>query len=131
MSSLEKEDWIKAMKTEFKQLKNKDVWDLVDRTEDMKVISNRWVYDVKRHSEGIIIHYRARLVAGGHKQIEGVDYEEVFSPVVDFSIIRLFFAIFVSYLKWSHYQINVNGAYLYGRLEHDVYVTAKGISNRH
>nr|GEV92813.1 retrovirus-related Pol polyprotein from transposon TNT 1-94 [Tanacetum cinerariifolium] len=71
---------------------------------------------------GIIVRNKARLVAQGHRQEEGIDYDEVFAPVARIEAIRLFLA-FASYMGFMVYQMDVKSAFLYGRIDEEVYVT--------
>lgn len=76
----------------------------------------------KKNNRGEIIRYKARLVARGFSQVRGESYDETFSPVIDFTIIRLFFSIFVCKLNWVSLQLDVNNAYLYAELDANVYM---------
>ncbi|GKB22048.1 putative ribonuclease H-like domain-containing protein, partial [Tanacetum coccineum] len=71
---------------------------------------------------GIVVRNKARLVAQGHRQEEGIDYDEVFAPVARIEAIRLFLA-FASYMGFMVYQMDVKSAFLYGRIDEEVYVT--------
>lgn len=110
------------MRDELEIIEQRDVWEIVDKPQNKNIIPSRWVFTIKRDPNGDIIKFKARLVAGGHRQKYGVDYKEIYSPVVDFSVIRYCFSYFVAYLKWTHRQIDVKGAYLYGKLYHEIYM---------
>jgi len=69
------------------------VWDLVDLPTRCKAIGNKWVLKIKRNSDGSIERYKARLIAKGYTQREGIDYEEIFSPVVRFASLGAILAI--------------------------------------
>ena len=73
--------WIAAMKEEIDTLERNQTWDLVPKLRDVKPISCRWVYKIKRHSYGSIERYKTRLVACGFSQQYGLDYDKTFSPV--------------------------------------------------
>nr|GEZ99559.1 copia protein [Tanacetum cinerariifolium] len=88
------------------------VWTLVDLPYGKKAIGTKWVYRNKKDERGIIVRNKARLVAQGHKQAEGVDYDEVFAPVARVEAIRLFLA-FASYMSFPVYQMDVKSAFLY------------------
>jgi hypothetical protein len=77
LPQLEQNEWQNACLQELEALKKRKVFELVPRLKGRKVIKNRWVFDVKTDS-----HKRARLVAKGFSQVEGLDYDQVFSPVV-------------------------------------------------
>ncbi|GJS73418.1 reverse transcriptase domain-containing protein [Tanacetum coccineum] len=76
----------------------------------------------KKDERGIVIRNKARLVAQGHRQEEGIDYEEVFAPVARIEAIRLFLA-YASFMGFLVYQMDVKSAFLYGTIEEEVYVT--------
>ncbi|GKB98460.1 putative ribonuclease H-like domain-containing protein [Tanacetum coccineum] len=75
----------------------------------------------KRDERGTIIKNKARLVAQGYRQEEGVDYDEVFAPVARIEAIRLFLA-FASFMGFTVYQMDVKSAFLYGNITEEVYV---------
>ncbi|GFV89341.1 retrovirus-related Pol polyprotein from transposon TNT 1-94 [Trichonephila clavipes] len=110
------------MDEEFNNLKLRNVWKLTKLPPDKQLLGCRWVYNLKRDENGKVIRYKARLVAQGYSQIKGENYDETFSPVVNFSVIRLFFSLLVVWLKWKHFQCDVTGAYLYVPLNEEVYM---------
>nr|GEW78410.1 putative ribonuclease H-like domain-containing protein [Tanacetum cinerariifolium] len=75
----------------------------------------------KKDERGIVVRNKARLVAQGHKQEEGIEYDEVFAPVARFKAIRLFLA-FASYMNFLVYQMDVKSAFLYDTIKDEVYV---------
>nr|GFA17353.1 copia protein [Tanacetum cinerariifolium] len=81
----------------------------------------QWVFRNKKDERGIVVRNKARLVAQGHTQEEGIDYEEVFAPVARIEAIRLFLA-YVSFMSFMVYQMDVKRAFLYGTIEEEVYV---------
>lgn len=110
------------MDDEIENLKERNVWFLTDLPPNKQILGCRWVYNLKKDEEGKIVRYKSRLVAQGYNQIKGESYEETFSPVVNFSIIRLFFSILVVLLKWKHIQCDITCAYLYAPLNEEVYI---------
>ena len=78
--------WRQAKDSEFASLESNKTWDLVPMPKDKNVIGCRWVFKVKRNSDGTLERYKARLVAQGYTQEHGVDYEEVFAPVVRYTL---------------------------------------------
>ena len=89
--------WHKAMQEELRALHSNDTWSLVPFAPSMNVVGSRWVYKIKRHADGCVDRYKARLVARGFTQQEGVDYLETFSPVIKPTTIRLVLTIVVTY----------------------------------
>ena len=98
------------MDIEMKNLENRKVWYLTPLPQNKQVLGCRWVYTLKRDEKGNVIRYKSRLVAQGYNQIKGESYDETFSPVVNFSIIRLFFSVLIVYLSWKHTQCDVTCA---------------------
>ncbi|GJW74976.1 putative ribonuclease H-like domain-containing protein [Tanacetum coccineum] len=120
--ALEDPSWVDAMQEEMQQFKFQNVWVLVDLPKDKYAIGTKWILKNKRDARGIIVRNKARLVAQGHRQEEGINYDEVFAPVARIEAIRLFLA-FASYLGFMVYQMDVKSAFLYGRIDEEVYVT--------
>ncbi|GKC09703.1 putative ribonuclease H-like domain-containing protein, partial [Tanacetum coccineum] len=97
-------------------------WVLVDLPHGMMVIGTKWVYRNKRYERGVVVRNKARLVAQGYTQEEGIDYNEVFAPVARIEAIRLFLA-FASFMGFIVYQMDVKSAFLYGTIDEEVYVS--------
>nr|GFB05109.1 hypothetical protein [Tanacetum cinerariifolium] len=74
-------DWVEAMQEELQQFKNQSVWVLVELPEGKHAIRTKWILKNKRDARGIVCRNKARLVAQGHRQEEGIDYTEMFAPV--------------------------------------------------
>ncbi|GJZ89255.1 putative ribonuclease H-like domain-containing protein [Tanacetum coccineum] len=119
--ALQDESWVEAMQEELLQFKLQKVWVLVDLPYGKKVIGTKWVFRNKRDERSIVVKNKARLVAQGFRQEEGIDYDEVFAPVARIEAIRLFLA-FASYMGFTVYQIDVKSAFLYGTIGEKVYV---------
>nr|GEW44006.1 hypothetical protein [Tanacetum cinerariifolium] len=94
---------------------------LVDLPFGKKAIGTKWVYRNKKDERGVVVRNKARLVAEGHRQEEGIDYDEVFAYVARIEAIRIFLA-FASYMGFIVYQIDVKSAFLYGTINKEVYV---------
>ncbi|GFT16421.1 retrovirus-related Pol polyprotein from transposon TNT 1-94 [Trichonephila clavipes] len=92
--------WHDAMDKEINVMMERKVWDLVDHPDNIKILENRWVYTIKYDENNKIVRYKARLVARSNTQLRGESFDEVFSPV-NFTIVRLFFAICVCLWKWT------------------------------
>nr|GEY85128.1 ribonuclease H-like domain-containing protein [Tanacetum cinerariifolium] len=103
------------------QFKIQKVWVLVDLPYGKRAIGTKWVFRNKKDERGIVVRNKARLIAHGHTQEEGIDYKEVFSPVARIEAIRLFLA-YASFMGFMVYQMDVKSAFLYGTIEEEVYV---------
>ncbi|GJR12885.1 putative ribonuclease H-like domain-containing protein [Tanacetum coccineum] len=109
------------MQKELLQFKLQQVWTLIDLPNGKKAIGTKWVYRNKKDERGIVIKNKARLVAQGYTQKEGINYDEVFAPVARIEAIRLFLA-YASFKDFVVYQMDVKSAFLYGKIEEEVYV---------
>ncbi|GKB40129.1 retrovirus-related pol polyprotein from transposon TNT 1-94 [Tanacetum coccineum] len=113
--------WIEAMQDELLQFKLQKVWTLVDLPYGKRAIGTKWVYRNKKDDRGIVVRNKARLVAQGYTQEEGIDYDEVFAPIARIEAIKLFLA-YASFMGFIVYQMDVKSAFLYGTIEEEVYV---------
>ncbi|GKC13799.1 putative ribonuclease H-like domain-containing protein [Tanacetum coccineum] len=119
--ALKDPSWIEAMKDELLQFKLQKVWTLVDLPNGKRAIGTIWVYKNKKDERGIVIKNKAKLVAQGYTQEEGIDYDEVFAPVAKIEVIWLFLA-YASFKEFVVYQMDVKSAFLYGKTKEEVYV---------
>nr|GEX20167.1 retrovirus-related Pol polyprotein from transposon TNT 1-94 [Tanacetum cinerariifolium] len=113
-------DPMSAVQTRIKVNKNskahalfqiQKVWILVDLPFGKKAIGTKWVYRNKKDERGVVVRNKARLVTLGHRQEEGIDYNEVFALVARIEAIRIFLG-FASYIGFIVYQIDVKSAFL-------------------
>ncbi|CAN0838933.1 Retrovirus-related Pol polyprotein from transposon TNT 1-94 [Linum grandiflorum] len=114
--------WKAAMMEELLQFQRNHVWDLVPRPLNKTVIGTKWVFRNKTNDKGEITRNKARLVAQGYNQEEGIDYDETFAPVARLEAIRLLCAV-ASILKFKLFQMDVKSAFLNGFLKEEVYVS--------
>ncbi|GJV03623.1 retrovirus-related pol polyprotein from transposon TNT 1-94 [Tanacetum coccineum] len=98
-----------------------EVCTLVDLPNEKRAIGTKWVFKNKKDERGIIIRNKARLVAQGYTQEERIDFDEVFAPIARIESIRLFLA-YASFKDFVVYQMDVKSAFLYGKIEEEVYV---------
>ncbi|GJS66129.1 putative ribonuclease H-like domain-containing protein [Tanacetum coccineum] len=110
-----------SMQEELLQFQIQNVWVLVDCPKGVRPIGTKWVLKNKKDEWVIVIRNKARLVAQGHTQEEGIDYKEVFAPVARIEAIRLFLA-YASYMGFTVYQMDVKSTFLYDTIDEEVYV---------
>ena len=113
--------WVNAMNEELDQIGKNNTWELVPRPTKKNVIGSKWVFKNKMNEQGQVIRNKARLVCKGYSQIEGLEYDENFSPVARMEAIRMFLA-FPCYQDLKVYQMDVKSAFLNGDLEEEVYM---------
>ena len=89
MVSPDSAKWLEAMKSEMGSMYENKVWTLVDLPDDRQAIENKWIFKNKTDTDGNVTVYKARLVAKGLRQVQGVDYDETFSPVVMLKSVRI------------------------------------------
>ncbi|KAE8688597.1 hypothetical protein F3Y22_tig00110963pilonHSYRG00163 [Hibiscus syriacus] len=115
-------EWMTAMKEEIDALQQNQTWDIVPKIKDVKLISCKWVYKIKRRPDGLIERYKARLVARGFSQQYGLDYDETFSPVAKLTTVRVLLALAAN-KDWNLWQMDVKNAFLHGELDREIYMT--------
>ncbi|GKE29782.1 retrovirus-related pol polyprotein from transposon TNT 1-94 [Tanacetum coccineum] len=113
--------WVDAMEDELNQFAKNKVWILVLAPYGKTIIGSKWVFKNKRDETGIVIKNKAKLVAQGYNQQEGINYDETFAPVARLEAIRIFLA-FATYMNFIVCQMDVKSAFLNGKLKEEVYV---------
>ncbi len=121
MKSIKNDKWQDAMKREMNSLHENDVWELVSLPSERKCVGSKWVFKEKLGPDGKTERYKARLVAQGYSQQQGLDYDETFSPVVRPESVRLMIAL-ASAKNMILHQMDVETAFLNGCLEEDIYM---------
>ena len=109
------------MHDELLQFQRNDVWTLVPRPEREHIIDTKWVFHNKTYKEGNVIRNKARPAAQGYSEVEGVDFDESFTPVAHLESIRVLLAL-ACHLKFKLYQMDVKTVFLNGFLKEDIYV---------
>ena len=121
--SSESKMWKGAMEEEMSSLYKNDTWELTELPKGKKTIDCKWVYEKKQGSlKDDIVRYKARLVTKGYAQREGIDDNEVFSPVVIHSSIRILLAPVAQY-ELELDQLNVKTTFLHDNLEEEIYMS--------
>ena len=113
--------WLKAMLVEMEAISSRDVYDVMKLPPGRKAINSKWVFDYKTDPLGFITRFKARLVAVGYHQREGIDYKETHSPVVKSKVVRLL-VVLSAVLGIPIEQIDVDTAFLYGVLDEKNYM---------
>jgi len=109
------------MQDELARFERNKVLNLVPRPDNQSIIGTKWVFRNKLDENGTVVRNKARLVAQGFKQQEGVDFEETFAPVARLESIRLLL-VYASIKGFTLFQMDVKSAFLNGFLEEEVYV---------
>nr|GEX11214.1 hypothetical protein [Tanacetum cinerariifolium] len=114
-------DWVNAKQDELDQFARLKVWRLVPRPKGKTIIKTKWIFKNKKDESSLVIRNKARLVAVGYSQQEGIDYDETFAPVDRIEAIRLFLA-YVAHKDFNVFQMDVKTTFLNGILKEEVYV---------
>lgn len=112
---------VQGMEEEIHSIEKNDTKEMATIPNGHYAIGVKWVYKTKKNTNGEVERYKARLIAKRYKQKYGVDYKEVFSPVVCLEMIRLL-NILAAQNMWPIYQVDVKSVVLNGTLEEEVYV---------
>lgn len=114
-------EWERAMLNEVNSLKQNKTWELVDPPKDRRILNGKWVFKLKRGPHGEVARYKSRWVVRGFTQEQGIDYDETFASVVKPMSYKALFAIAAA-LDLEIEQIDVKTAFLYGYIDHEIYV---------
>jgi hypothetical protein len=114
-------NWDTTMNDEYHSLMENDTWDPVPLPKGRKLVRCKWVYRTKYASDGSVERHKSRLVAKGFSQIEGIDYNETFSPVDKMNSIYLVLSLVASH-KWKVHQMDVKYIFLHGDLKEEIYM---------
>ena len=109
------------MNDEIKSMKYNDVWDLIPLPEGVKPIGCKWIFKTKRDLNGEVERYKARLIAKGYTQKEGIDYKETFSPVSSKDSFRTIMAL-MAHFDLKLFQMDVKTAFLNGDIDETIYM---------
>ncbi|CAL1401648.1 unnamed protein product [Linum trigynum] len=113
--------WEEAMGSEFDAHHANNTWTVVDRPSDTPTIGSRWVYTMKMFPDGSIERHKARVMALGYSQEQGVDYHETFALVARMSTVRTLLAV-ASMKNWPLAKLDVKNAFLHGDLDEVIYM---------
>lgn len=119
--SCKDENWVRVMKEELQQIKKNQTWELVPRPVNKNIIGTKWVFRNKLNKNGEVVRKKARLVCKGYSQVEGIYFEETFSPVARMEAIQMFL-VFSAKKYFKVYQMDVKSTFLNGELKEEVYM---------
>jgi hypothetical protein len=114
-------DWDTTMNEEYRSLMVNDTWDLVPLPKGRKLVRCKWVYKTKYALDGSVERHKSRLVAKGFSQVEGIDYNETFSPVAKMNSNSLVLSL-AALQKWEVHQMDVKSTFLHGDLQEEIYM---------
>jgi Reverse transcriptase (RNA-dependent DNA polymerase) len=120
MESPQREQWLKAMTTELKTLNENNTWTIVKNNSNIRPISTRWVYKIKKNDDKSLT-YKARFVAKGFEQIQGLNYIENFAAVVKQQAFKVVFAI-ATIKGYIIYKIDIKSAFTHGNIDKTIYI---------
>ena len=113
-------DWVNAMHEKLNNFTRNQVWELVKRPNDHNVIGTKWVFCNKHDQDGIVVRNKARLVAQGYTQVEGLDFRETYASVARLEAIRILLAYACAH-NIKLYQMDVKSVFLNGYINELVY----------
>ena len=114
--------WQDAINIELNSLKKNKTWKLTPLPSNRTPISSKWVFKIKTNADGTIDKYKARLVARGFSQVQGIDYTETSSPVVKLNSIKVLLALATQY-NFEIHQLDVKTTFLNGNLDEEIYMS--------
>jgi hypothetical protein len=113
-------DWVVAMQEDLNNFTRNVVWHLVSRP-NQNVVGTKWVFHNKQYEHGVVTRNKARLVAMGYSQVEGLDFDETYAPVARLESIHILLA-YATYHGFKLYQMDVKSVFLNGPIKEEVYV---------
>ena len=121
MSRPDKAMWKQAVEEEKRALLENETYEVTELPHGRKALQTKWVFKVKRDNLGNVERYRARLVVKGYQQREGIDYTDIFSPVVSKPAVRLFLTV-AAIKDYDIHQLDIKAAFLHANLREEIYM---------
>jgi hypothetical protein len=118
--ALRDSDWVLAMQEELNNFTRNEVWHLVPRP-NQNVVGTKWVFRNKQDEHGVVTRNKARLIAKGYSQVEGLDFGETYAPIARLESIRILLA-YATHHSFKLYQMDMKSAFLNGPIKEEVYV---------
>jgi hypothetical protein len=113
--------WDTIMNEEYRSLMEKNTWDLVPLFKGRKLVRCKCVYRTKYALDASVERHKAQLVSKGFSEVEGLDYNETFSPISKMNSIHLVLALATSH-KWEVHHMNIKSTFLQGDLQEEIYI---------
>lgn len=120
LTSPQATEWKRAINEEIRSLESQETWEITDLP-GKQCIGCKWVFKLKKSTEGKVMRFKTRLVAQGFFQEKEINYNETYSPVANFSIIR-FMLVITATFTWHTRHLDIKYAYLNGKLEEEIYM---------
>ena len=121
MERPEKSMWKEAIEDEKRALLENETWEVAKLPQGRKPLQTKWIFKVKRDGLGNVERYKARLVVKGYQQREGIDYTDIFSPVVSKPAVRLFLTL-AAIMDYDIQQLDIKAAFLHANLREEIYL---------
>jgi hypothetical protein len=118
---LKDSDWVNSIHKELNNFTRNQVWELVRRSKNYNVIGTKCVFRNKQDQDGVVVRNKARLVAQGYTQVEGLDFSETYASIARLEAIRILLAYACAH-NIKLYQMDVKSAFLNGYINEEVYV---------
>jgi hypothetical protein len=114
-------DWVNAMHEELNNFTRNQVRELVERPKNHNVIGTKWIFRNKQDQNMIVVRNKARLIAQGYTQVDGLDFGETYASVARLEAIRILLAYACAH-NIKLYQMDVKSAFLNSYINEEVYV---------
>lgn len=121
MKSPNAKEWRAACDKEMKNIQDMGVWEIVNRPKDAPVVGGRWHLKLKLHLDGTVSKYKARYVAKGYTQTEGVNFNDTYAPTGRLASFRILVAIAAA-KGWDIEQMDAIAAFLNSDLKEHIYL---------
>lgn len=114
-------EWRAEMNEEIESILRNDTWDLVEMPKNKTLIGCKWLFKPKMNAARSIEKLKAKIVAKGYSEQEGIDFDDTFEPVAKLNTIRMLIALATKY-NWELHQLDVKSAFLNGELKEEIYL---------
>jgi hypothetical protein len=113
--------WKDAMIEEYDSILKNDVWEVIPRPRGKSMVTSKWLYKIKHSADGSVEKFKARFVASGFSQKEGIDYGEIFAHVSRYTSIKIIISL-AEVFGWKLNQMDLKTAFLNGEVKQEVYI---------